>query len=169
MCKENYKTIADHCAAIQTSLNKKANIGLQAIKPEYNKEKTEGVINYISSANKYSEREQSFLDSLSTNAKSVVDDSVKQNAEFHYQVGLSPKIIRTTNGKPWQWCKSLAGVYNYSKIRVDGNDVFKRHSNCNCTVVYDPSDGSKRVQDAWSKSWNDNSKLDKIQRKIERI
>ena len=47
--------------------------------------------------------------------------------------------------------------------------MFRRHANCDCTVVYDPSNGSKRVQDVWSKSWNNNSKLDKIQRKIERI
>lgn len=151
MCKENYKTIAAHCAAIQTSLNKKANIGLQAIKPEYNEEKTEGIINYISSANKYSEREQSFLDSLSTNAKAIVDDSVKQNAEFHYQAGLSPKIVRTPIGKTCKWCQEVAGVYEYGKVKNTGNVVFRRHANCDCTVVYDPSDGSNKVQNVYSK------------------
>lgn len=151
MCKENYKTITAHCAAIQTSLNKRANIGLQAIKPEYNKEKTEGIINYISSANKYSEREQSFLDSLSTNAKAIVDESVKQNAEFHYQAGLSPKIVRTPIGKTCKWCQEVAGVYEYGKVKNTGNVVFRRHANCDCTVVYDPSDGSKKIQDVWSK------------------
>lgn len=169
LVKKNYEIVSLQCASIQTSLNKKAKLGLKAIKPKYNEKKTDGIIKYISSAKVYSKREKSFLDALSTNSKAIVNEFVRQNADFHYNSGLSPKIIRTTNGKPCQWCKSLAGVYNYSKIRVDGNDVFKRHSNCNCIVVYDPSDGSKRVQDAWSKSWNDNSKLDKIQRKIERI
>lgn len=151
MCKESYKLIASHCAAVQTSLNKKANIGLRAMQPVYNSEKTEGIINYISSANIYSDREQSFLDSLSTNAKSVVDDSVKRNAEFHYQSGLSPKIIRTAVGKTCKWCQEVAGVYDYKDVKNTGNDVFRRHANCDCTVIYDPNDGSRTVQNVWNK------------------
>lgn len=151
LVKKNYEIVSLQCASIQTSLNKKAKLGLKAIKPKYNEKKTDGIIKYISNAKVYSKREKSFLDALSTNSKAIVNEFVRQNADFHYNSGLSPKIIRTTNGKPCQWCKSLAGVYNYSKIRVDGNDVFKRHSNCNCVVVYDPSDGRKKVQDVWTK------------------
>lgn len=45
----------------------------------------------------------------------------------------------------------MAGVYDYSKVSNTGNNVFRRHANCDCTVVYDPGDGSKKVQDVWSK------------------
>lgn len=151
MCKENYKAIASHCAAVQTSLNQKAKIGIKGIKPTYKQEKTDGIINYISNANKYSEREKSFLQSLSTNAKSIVDDSVKENADLHFKSGLSPKIIRRTSGKTCKWCQNLAGVYDYADVSNTRNDVFRRHANCDCVVVYDPSDGSKKVQDVWSK------------------
>ncbi len=169
MCKENYKTIASHCAAVQTSLNQKAGIGIKGIKPTYKEEKTEGIINYISNASKYSEREKSFLQSLSTNAKSIVDDSVKENADFHFKSGLSPKIIRRTSGKTCKWCQNLAGVYDYANVSTTRSDVFRRHANCDCVVVYDPSDGSKKVQDVWSKKWNDNSKLDIVQNRLENI
>lgn len=169
ICKENYKIIAAHCVAVQTSLNRKANIGLNAIEPTYKADRTEGLVKYISSAEKYSDREKSFLQSLSTNAKSVVDDSVKQNAEFHYNSGLSPKIIRKTNGKCCKWCQEQVGVYDYKDVKDKGNDVFRRHANCDCTVTYDPGDGSKKVQDVWSKKWNDNSKLDIIQNRLEKI
>ena len=169
MCKENYKTIASHCAAVQTSLNQKAGIGIKGIKPTYKEEKTEGIINYISNASKYSEREKSFLQSLSTNAKSIVDDSVKENADFHFKSGLSPKIIRRTSGKTCKWCQNLAGVYDYANVSTTRSDVFRRHANCDCVVVYDPSDGSKKVQDVWSKKWNNQSKFDVVQSKLNDI
>ena len=151
MIKQNYDLVSKQCEATQNILNKKADLGLKAIVPEYNKEKTASIIDYISNADKYSQREKSFLDSLETNAKSVVDDSVRKNADFHYNAGLRPKIIRTTVGKTCKWCQSMAGVYDYSKVSNTGNNVFRRHANCDCTVVYDPGDGSKRVQDVWSK------------------
>ena len=151
MIKQNYDLVSKQCEATQNILNKKADLGLKAIVPEYNKEKTASIIDYISNADKYSQREKSFLDSLETNAKSVVDDSVRKNADFHYNAGLRPKIIRTTVGKTCKWCQSMAGVYDYSKVSNTGNNVFRRHANCDCTVVYDPGDGSKKVQDVWSK------------------
>ena len=103
MIKQNYDLVSKQCEATQNILNKKADLGLKAIVPEYNKEKTASIIDYISNADKYSQREKSFLDSLETNAKSVVDDSVRKNADFHYNAGLRPKIIRTTVGKTCKW------------------------------------------------------------------
>jgi hypothetical protein len=169
MCQQNYKQIAAHCAVVQTSLNKQANIGLKGIKPTYKEEKTKGIVNCISSAEKYSDKEASFLNSLVTNAKSIVDDSVKENADFHLKSGLSPKIIRRTSGKTCKWCQSLAGVYDYADVNNTGNSVFKRHANCDCVVLYDPANGSKKVQDVWNKKWNDQSKLDVIQNRLENI
>ncbi len=62
----------------------------------------------------------------------------EKNADFHYNAGLRPKIIRTAVGKTCKWCQSMAGVYDYSKVSNTGNNVFRRHANCDCTVVYDP-------------------------------
>lgn len=148
--KENYSIIAKQCMNVQVALNKAANIGFKAIKPEYKKDKTDGIINYVSS-NKYDKIEKSFIDSLSTNSKSIVDDSVRENADFHYKSGLSPKIVRRSNGKCCKWCQEQVGVYDYKDVKNKGNDVFRRHANCNCTVTYDPGEGSKEIQDVWSK------------------
>ena len=166
--KENYEIIADQCVNVQYILNKAADIGLKGIKPTYNENKTNGIINYVSDK-EYKKIEKSFLDSLTTNSRSVVDDSVKQNAEFHFQSGLSPKIVRRTSGKCCKWCQKIAGVYNYSDIRNSGNDVFRRHANCNCTVVYDPGNGAKQVQNVWSKNWENRINTDVIKNRIKRI
>lgn len=151
--KKNYDLISSQCKITQTILNQKAHIGLNALVPEYNIEKTRSIINYISNADRYSTREKSFLNALETNAKSIVDDSVRENADFHYRSGLRPKIVRTSIGRTCKWCQEVAGSYNYEDVKDTGNNVFRRHANCDCTVVYDPRDGSKKVQDVHSKIW----------------
>lgn len=167
MIKQNYNLVSKQCEATQNILNKKANLSLKAIVPEYDEEKTASIIDYISNADKYSQREKSFLDSLETNAKSVVDDSVRENADFHYNAGLRPKIIRTTVGKTCKWCQAMAGVYDYSKVSNTGNDVFRRHANCDCTVVYDPGNGSKTVQNVWDKKIQYKLNQNEIKKRIQ--
>lgn len=68
--------------------------------------------------------------------QSVEDDSVKKNAEFKYQSGFSPKIRRTATDKCCKWCDRLVGTYDYAVVRNTGNDVFRRHKRCRCTVEF---------------------------------
>ena len=68
--------------------------------------------------------------------QSVVDDSIKKNAECQYQSGLSPKIRRISMGKCCKWCDRLVGTYDYATVRNTGNDVFRRHEHCRCTVEF---------------------------------
>lgn len=152
MCLNNYDDISVKCEAVQTLLNAKAGLGIKAIKPSYDSEKTTGIINYISNAKAYSQREASFLETLVTNSMAIVDTSVLLNANLHYEIGFNPKIIRRTTSRSCKWCNNLAGSYNYSDIK-NGSDVFRRHANCRCTVVYDPGNSGKKVQDVWSKTW----------------
>ena len=91
-----------------------------------------------------------------------VDDYVRENAEFHYQAGMEPTIERISTGKCCKWCDSLVGTYKYDKVRNRGNDVFRRHRNCHCLVLYNPKDGSKRRQDVYTKRWTDGEKADRI-------
>ncbi|MCD8021238.1 MAG: hypothetical protein LUF92_17185, partial [Clostridiales bacterium] len=89
---------------------------------------------------------------------------MKENADFHYQSGLHPKIIRRANSGACKWCLALAGTYNYEDVKNTGNDVFRKHNNCKCSVVYDPADGSKKVQDVYSKTWQDETAVEERKR-----
>lgn len=104
---------------------------------------------------------------ISTFCMSIVDDSVKANADFQYNAGMSPKIIRTTDGKCCEWCNKLAGVYDYEKVKNTGNEVFRRHRNCGCIVAYDPGDG--RIQNAHSKEWTAREEYDRLLQEKEHI
>ena len=44
MIKQNYDLVSKQCEVTQNILNKKADLGLKAIVPEYNKEKTASII-----------------------------------------------------------------------------------------------------------------------------
>lgn len=91
----------------------------------------------------------------------VVDDLIKSNADFHYKAGLSPKIIRKSNGSCCDWCSNLVGVYDYEDVKDTGNAVFRRHRYCDCTVIYDPGDGGKKWNVHTHKEWNEDDKKNK--------
>ena len=66
-------------------------------------------------------------------SQSIVDDSIKANAEFQYGAGLSPKIERTTSGNCCEWCQKLADTYSYPDVP---KEVYQRHDYCRCKVDY---------------------------------
>ena len=66
--------------------------------------------------------------------------------------GLAPKIKRTSTGHCCEWCEKLVGTYNYEDVRDTGNDVFRRHRHCRCTVEFITN--GKR-QNVHTKKWMD--------------
>ena len=77
-------------------------------------------------------------------------------------MGYKPVIVRRASFGCCKWCRGLAGVYNYDEVKDKGNDVFRRHANCRCQVIYDPSNGSKKVQDVWDKKWKNDDRTERI-------
>lgn len=93
---------------------------------------------------------------------SVVDNSVKANAEYQFKAGMVPKIKRIMHGfKPCKWCQALAGTYEYPDVP---DDVYRRHQNCYCTVTYTPA-GTKASQNVRSKKWGKERDFEIEQRK----
>ena len=150
-----YRVSSSNAAEVQRQLNDAAGIGIDAIVPEANTDQIDGIIHGISSAQDYYYYQESFLDQVENFAEGVVDDTVRANADFHQEAGLSPTIERRTDGKCCAWCSALAGVYPYSEVSDSGNDVFRRHKNCHCQVLYNPGDGSKRRQNVYNRQWRD--------------
>ena len=54
-------------------------------------------------------------------------------------------------GKCCKWCGRLVGTYDYATVRNTGNDVFRRHKYCRCTVEFITN--GKR-QNVHTKKWN---------------
>lgn len=139
----DFNTIVDACAYVQEQANDDAAIGIAVQRPEVNQDRIDGIVNRISS--EPFENVSWLLKAPVENfARSVVDDAVKVNADFHYKSGLQPVIKRTTDGKCCKWCSERAGTYPY-KPDMD-REVFRRHENCGCLVAYYPDAKSKQYQ-----------------------
>ena len=145
--------VTSNTAAIQLQLNERANIGLAAIEPELNMDQIDGIISGITGDHDYLSVIETTIDGVENFFEGHVDDFVHDNAEFHMNAGLSPKIERTATGKCCSWCEALLGTYEYSKVRNTGNDVFRRHKNCHCLVLYNPGNGAKNRQNVHTREW----------------
>ena len=143
--KDNYTATANYTEAVQTILNQKARIGLKAKKPEFNTDKASGLVNLLSSALTQEEAYSAINQNIVTFTKGIVSDSIYDNAQLHYDVGLDPVIRRVAFPGCCKWCTSMAGTYRYAEVKNTGNDVYRFHSNCRCHITYDPRDGSRKI------------------------
>lgn len=143
--EENYKIVAEVARLIQEALNKKAGLGVKALAPELNADKVKGIVNKVSTAENFDDVSFVLKDPVNTFTRSVIDDTVKRNAEFQHEAGLPVKVVRTAHADCCDWCKALAGTYDYEDVRAPGNDVFRRHENCKCVVTFVSSKGAQNA------------------------
>ena len=160
------KQVAEVAAEIQQYLNEDAGIGIRAITPEVNEDQITGIITDICNAESYDAGKDRLFTQVENFLEGTVDDCVRENADFQYKAGMSPKIERRTVGKCCEWCSKLAGTYEYDDVKDRGNDVFRRHKNCHCIVSYNPGDGSKRRQNVHTGRWTNEDSEELRERKI---
>lgn len=154
----NYELVSDYTEQVQKNLNSEAKIGLAAQVPELNQDRIDGLVNRLASEESFDDVKWLLVDPIIIFSQSIVDDSIRKNAEFHHKVGLSPKIVRRVVGHPCKWCKSLEGSYNYPEVP---KDIYRRHNKCRCTVDYHPGNGKK--QNVHTKRWAESQKSAKIE------
>ena len=61
------------------------------------------------------------------------DDSVRENAKFRNDAGLTCYIERI-GSSCCDWCTEVAGKYLFG---TQPKDIFRRHDNCDCVIFYD--------------------------------
>lgn len=77
---------------------------------------------------------------------SFFDEFQKENAEKSSDMGLKAVVIREEVFNCCDWCKEVAGVYDYDDVP---RDVYRRHDNCRCMVLF--KRGKEPFADVWSK------------------
>ncbi len=92
-------------------------------------------------------------DDIVTNSQAITDEMLRENASFHYEAGLRPKIIRTSGAGCFDLCAGLEREYKYYRVP---KEVFQRHNNCRCEIEYDS--GTGQVQIVHTKTWIDRDK-----------
>lgn len=156
----NYNLICDYTYDVQKLLNQQARINLKVQKPKINQDRIDGFVNRLDSEESFNDVKWLLDDPIVNFSQSIVDDFIELNAKFHAKAGLSPKLIRTTESKPCEWCSEIAGTYDYPAP----SDIYKRHENCRCTVEYEPKNG-RGIQNAHTKKWRNSIKNDRIEKR----
>lgn len=161
--KKNYDIIGDYSKEVQDELNRQSKISLEAIKPKINEEKIDNLVSKISDYEDFDEAKWLLNEPIVNFSQSVVDDTVRENAEFQYKSGLEPRIVRKMHGECCDWCATVVGTYKYPDEVPP--DVYKRHRYCRCTVEYLPGDGRK--QNVHTKKWANLDKDEEIEARKE--
>lgn len=146
---QNHALVASVAVQVQEILNKQAGLGLRGIEPEINQQRIKSIIERVVHEETYDDVAWMLEEPIVNFTRSVVDDTIETNADFQYQAGLYPRIIRIAKGSEvCEWCRSLEGTYKYPDVP---QDVYRRHDRCECIVEYDPGDVKR--QNIWSKEW----------------
>lgn len=151
--EKNYEYVSNATAAVQKKLNQNAGLGMNAVIPEFDRDRANRLAEKFTEYEDYEDAEFILGDETVTNSQSVADEMLRENASFHYEAGLRPKIIRTAEAGCCKWCAGLEGEYEYSRVP---KEVFQRHNNCRCEIEYDP--GTGKVQNAHTKTGIDRDK-----------
>lgn len=78
---------------------------------------------------------------------SQYDRNMKKGADTCAEAGLKTYIVRDGSSKCCPWCGEIVGRYVYGS---EPKDVYRRHDNCSCSVVYESGRGRQNV---WSKQY----------------
>lgn len=140
--RNNYSLITDVTNAAQSIFNEKNGIGFKPITPAFNTNRLNGIIDKVSNAENYDDVAWVMDEPIVNFSQSIVDQAIKDNADFQYKSGMTPKIRRTVVGGCCEWCQRLAGTYNYPYVPTD---VYRKHNRCRCTVEYISVDKRENV------------------------
>ena len=149
MLGRNHELVSGYASDVQKNLNDEAKIGLKVQVPELNQDRIAGIVNRFSSEENFEDVSWLLGEPIVNFTQSIIDDSIRKNAEFHHQSGLQPEIIRKSYFHCCEWCQEVQGNYKYPRVP---KDVYRRHQHCRCIVDYDPKSG--KTQNVWTKKWN---------------
>ena len=144
--ERNHELVSGYASDVQKNLNQEAKIGMEVQVPELNRDRIAGIVNRFSSEENFEDVSWLLGEPIVNFTQSIIDDSIRKNAEFHAKTGMTPTISRHSTGRCCKWCDSLVGNYIYGE---EPNNFYRRHQHCNCVIDYHPKNG--KVQNSWTK------------------
>lgn len=131
---DSYEDITDVFGRVQKNVDKSKGLDLKPQRGEYPGERVEQFVHsLVDPTVEDSVIKRRARAGTETITKSFHDDAIKANAEFHEEAGLKCYIERI-GVDCCQWCSDVAGKY---EMKDQPQGIFRRHDNCDCTVIYD--------------------------------
>lgn len=151
-----YSYVTRAIEAAQTTINKKAKVGLKAIVPDFDIERATGIARDVAQAGTLSVVRKTLPQMTENLSRHMVDQAIKANMAAHNNLGLETTVIREYNdvglhgGKDdCEFCLERAGTWSYRDAMA--NDVFRRHKGCKCDITY-ISKRSVEIQVDWTQN-----------------
>lgn len=129
---EAYVMVSDVADEVQRNVNKKAGLGLKAVRPPIEEDRVKGLIDAVTSGT-FTETAHYLNEPIKCLVDHFADHHMEKNAEFLDESGLQTYVIRTASANCCDWCDERAGTYEgYYDAKY--GDAFARHDGCRCTV-----------------------------------
>lgn len=152
--RDSYEDINATCARVQRAIDEKAGIHIRPQQENFPAERvqqfTHSLVDLTVEASVIKRRARAGSDTI---VKSAHDDFIRKNATFRNDAGLTCYIIRQ-GSNCCQWCSDVAGKY---KFGTQPSDIFRRHDNCDCTIIYDRQvlRGKQNADGSRSRTWEE--------------
>lgn len=130
----DYEVVSKYATGVQGLVNKKNRISLAAQTIDLDADRIKGFIEGICEAEVFDDVAWKLGQPIVTYARSMVDDTIKKNADFQSRAGVKAIVTRKAEPKCCEWCSGIDGEYEYPNVP---SEVFQRHDNCRCTVDYE--------------------------------
>ena len=160
----DHDLVADYAAKVQELCNQRDGIGLKAQIADKDESRIKGFIDRLDSEDNFDDVAWILDEPVKVHAMSVVDDTIKKNAEFHGKAGIKATVTRDAKSDCCGWCTDLAGDYVYPRVP---NEVFARHDNCRCTLDYAGRRLSAYETGGKAHSFRDQGEQEKIEKRKE--
>lgn len=149
LLRQNHREVNDIFAQVQENIDRRNGLTLRPRQGEFPAERVQqfahSLVDPTVEESVIRRRARSGTENITL---SFHDDSVRENAKFRNDAGLICYLDRQTNGKCCPWCSDAAGRYLYG---TEPRDIYRRHDNCNCTVIFE---NGRQRQNVWTKrSW----------------
>ncbi len=132
----DHSIVVNACQTVQDTMNADASLGIEFIEPQFDADRAYGMVTELRNNPEFVNIADTFYDQLANFSQNVVDDSIRSNASVMNRAGVESKVVRVAEFRACPWCRAVAGTYDYDDVSEKGNDVWRRHENCRCTIDY---------------------------------
>lgn len=130
----DHEIIVEACQIVQEDLYLDAGLSFRYKPPKFDRDRCWGLVNELEENPEFVNIEKSFYDQLVNFSQNVVDDSIRTNADILQKAGVESIVIRRPDFRACEWCREVAGTFDYDEVSYTGADVWRRHENCRCTI-----------------------------------
>ena len=128
-----WRFVASKTADIQTVINGREGFSIRAILAKTDDSRVSGMAT-LASEKPFAEASTKLYQATPNVMRAAVDRTVKDNFITMAEAGIEVEVVRIPDAKACPWCQALAGTYKYIDVKDKGNDVWRRHLDCECII-----------------------------------